>query len=99
MLIAALTAYTIVALAYLLVTMSGDPPRRRSRLADEWQDRLLLAAVAVAASAAWALLVPLYAKGWLGSEQARQVHLRVNSHVTGLRRRVRRLGELRGAAH
>jgi hypothetical protein len=73
MMIPLLAAYSVVALlvaSYSIVRMASDRPRHR-RYHDR-ADGVLLVFVALVASAAWALLLPLYLVAWLGSRRGRE---------------------------
>ena len=68
-----LAAYSVIALlvaSYSIVRMASDRPRHR-RYHDR-VDGVTLILVALVASAAWALLLPIYAVAWLGSRRGRE---------------------------
>jgi hypothetical protein len=74
MMIPLLAAYSVIALlvaSHSIVRMASDRPRRR-RYHDR-ADGVLLLVVALAASAAWALLLPIYGVAWLGSRRGREL--------------------------
>jgi hypothetical protein len=69
-LLAAYSAVAVLVASYSIVRMASDRPRHR-----RYQDRadgVLLFFVAVIASAAWALLLPIYLIAWLGSRRGRE---------------------------
>lgn len=97
MLMETLIGYSLVALAlssHALQRLPSGPPRRGEYLYGG--ERFVLVAVALLASAAWALVLPLYAIGWFGSPRRRAVVARmghfgavVRSRLPLLRRSVR----------
>jgi hypothetical protein len=99
MLVIVFAVYALVAIAFAARAVSGAPqPRRTDELIDGY-DRALLAFVAVVSSAAWPLLLPFYAAGWLGSADARRVYHAAGARWDRVRGWTRRLYGLRGTAH
>lgn len=99
MLAIGLTIYGAIAVAYAATMLMTARPRGRREMLLDGYDRVILGAVGVAASAAWIVLVPIYAACWLGTDDARRVHARLESRVALLRRRVLKLAGARGTAH
>lgn len=99
MLVIGLTVYGAIAVAYGVATAASARPRGRRQALLDGYDRVLLGAVGVIASAGWILLVPIYAIGWLGTEEARRAHARLGARVALVRTRVLRVAGARGAAH
>lgn len=91
--------YALITLAFAASAVTGAPqPRRSDELIDGY-DLALLALIGVVASAAWPLLLPVYAAGWLGSAEARRVYQTAGARWDRVRGWTRRLYGLRGTAH
>lgn len=74
-----LAAYTVIALLVALYTICSmamaGPHQRRDK---DSLDRGILLLTALAASAAWGLLLPLFISGWASSTRGRQVRSAIN---------------------
>lgn len=99
MLAIGLTIYGAIAVAYAAALIMSPRPRGRSEMLLDGYDRLLLGAVGALASAAWILLVPVYAAGWLGTDEARRARGRLERRLALVGSRVLKLAGARGAAH
>lgn len=96
MLTIGLTIYGTVALAYGATMILRAPFHdRRDELIDVY-DRVLLVTVGLIAIAAWPILVPVYASGWLGNAEARGVYRQIETRRHEAWVQVRRLIAARG---
>lgn len=99
MLAIVLCAYGVVALGFMAGAVRIEPVRRRGEDMIDGYDRATLVIVAVLSSAAWPVLLPVYATGWLGSAEARRVYRAAGARWSRVRGWTRRLYGFRRTAH